>query len=176
MTGPDIRAAGPADADAVADLHADSWRRSYRGMMPDAYLDGDVVADRRRVWHDRFAEPRPDQRVWLVDGGSGPAGFVCLFGDGDPELGGYVDNLHVRRDAQGTGLGAALLRRSAAWMRAERPGSGLYLWVLEANRAARGFYRRLGAVEDARETFGDPGGGSAPALRCVWPDPAVLTG
>jgi GNAT superfamily N-acetyltransferase len=138
----EIRAAGPADADAIAALHADSWRRSY-------------------------------QRVWLVDGDP-VAGFVCLFGDGDPVLGAYVDNLHVDRDVQGRGVGAALLRHAAGWTLAERPGSGLYLWAFAANVRARGFYRHLGAVEDAREEFGDPGGGSGPSVRCVWPDPALL--
>lgn len=176
MTGPEIRAAEPADADAIAALHADSWRRSYRGMMPDVYLDGDVLDDRRRVWRERFAAPRPDQRAWLVVDQAGAAGFVCLFGDGDPVLGAYVDNLHVRHDQQGGGLGAALLRRAAAWTLAERPGSGLYLLAKEANGPARGFYRRLGAVEDAREVVADPGGGSGPAVRCVWPDPARLLG
>jgi GNAT superfamily N-acetyltransferase len=175
MIATEVRAAGPADADAIAALHADSWRRSYRGMMPDAYLDGDVVTERRAVWRERFAAPREDQRVWVVDGdGDGLAGFVCLFGDGDPVLGAYVDNLHVRRGVQGRGVGAALLGRAAAWTLAERPGSGLYLWAFEANAAARGFYRRLGAVEDAREEFPDPGGGSGRSVRCVWPDPARL--
>jgi ribosomal protein S18 acetylase RimI-like enzyme len=173
MIATGIRAAVPADADAVAALHAHSWRRTYRGMMPDAYLDGEVHAERRRVWRARFAAPRPDQRVWLV-GGPAPAGFLCLFGDGDPVLGAYVDNLHVRHDAQGRGLGAALLRHAAAWTLAERPGSGLYLWALAANTAARGFYRRLGAVEDAQQSFPDPGGGSSLSVRCVWPDPALL--
>jgi hypothetical protein len=28
-------------------LHADSWRRHYRGAYADAFLDGDVLADRR---------------------------------------------------------------------------------------------------------------------------------
>jgi ribosomal protein S18 acetylase RimI-like enzyme len=174
MDATDIRAARPADADAIAALHADSWRRSYRGMMPDAYLDGDVLADRLDVWRERFAAPRPDQRVWVVDGDP-VAGFVCLFGDDDPVLGAYVDNLHVRHDAQGRGLGAALLRRAAEWTLAERPGSGLYLWAFEANTSARGFYRRLGAVEDDRADDPNPRGSGAPCVRCVWADPAALT-
>jgi GNAT superfamily N-acetyltransferase len=42
-----FRLAGPPDADAIAALHADSWRRHYRGAYSDAFLDGDVGADPR---------------------------------------------------------------------------------------------------------------------------------
>ena len=31
------------DANAIAALHADSWRRHYRGAYSDAFLDGDVA-------------------------------------------------------------------------------------------------------------------------------------
>jgi hypothetical protein len=38
-----FRAAGQDDAHAIAELHADSWRRHYRGAYSDAFLDGDVA-------------------------------------------------------------------------------------------------------------------------------------
>lgn len=40
-----FRLAVPDDAEAVAMLHATSWRRHYRGAYSDAFLDGDVVAE-----------------------------------------------------------------------------------------------------------------------------------
>ena len=49
------------DADSIAALHADSWRRHYRGAYLDTYLDGDVVADRREVWRSRLTQPRESQ-------------------------------------------------------------------------------------------------------------------
>jgi len=39
MALPQFRTGGPDDAGAVALLHADSWRRNYRGVYADAYLD-----------------------------------------------------------------------------------------------------------------------------------------
>jgi hypothetical protein len=49
MTSLRFRPAGPDDAEKVGMLHADSWRRHYRGAYADSFLDGDVVADRRSV-------------------------------------------------------------------------------------------------------------------------------
>ena len=38
-----FRRAEARDADRIAQLHAESWRRTYRGMMRDEFLDGDVL-------------------------------------------------------------------------------------------------------------------------------------
>ena len=40
------RAALRADTERIALLHADSWRRTYRGSYRDTFLDGDVVTNR----------------------------------------------------------------------------------------------------------------------------------
>ena len=53
-TGLRLRVAGRSDAAAIAALHADSWRRHYRGAYSDAFLDGDVHADRLAVWTEQF--------------------------------------------------------------------------------------------------------------------------
>jgi hypothetical protein len=54
-TRPEItfRDASARDIEAIATLHADSWRRHYRGAYLDSFLDGDVVADRLAVWGQR---------------------------------------------------------------------------------------------------------------------------
>ena len=41
--------ASAQDAEAIARLQAQSWRSTYRGMLPDEYLDHHVVADRLAV-------------------------------------------------------------------------------------------------------------------------------
>src|SRR5213592_3783401 len=70
---PQFRLAGPADAEAVANLHADSWRRHYRGAYSDAFLDGDVVADRLAVWTERLREPDPRRCTILAEDARQPA-------------------------------------------------------------------------------------------------------
>ena len=42
------------DAAAIATLHAESWRTAYRGLVPDAFLDGPVVEDRMHLWRKRL--------------------------------------------------------------------------------------------------------------------------
>jgi hypothetical protein len=57
---------------------------------------------------------------------------------------------------------------------ADEPVTGLYLWVLEPNRAAQAFYTRLGGVLRDEEPFDTPGGGRAVGIRVLWPDRSVL--
>src|SRR5690348_9141775 len=76
------RVAGPTDATAVADLHADSWRRNYRGAFADAFLDGDVVAERRAHWATRFTGP--GTTTILAEDGGRLVGFVHVVFDDDP--------------------------------------------------------------------------------------------
>lgn len=61
------RAATPDDTERIARLHAESWRRTYRGLYRDAYLDGDVFADRLAVWRARLGSPSPRQLVILAE-------------------------------------------------------------------------------------------------------------
>jgi GNAT superfamily N-acetyltransferase len=175
MTPATFRFATPADADAVGALHADSWRRHYRGAYSDAYLDGPVHEDRRMVWSERFADEAGTHFTIVAEDGGGLVGFAHTRLDMDPEWGSLLDNLHVTLGHKRRGIGARLMARTAAELMARRPGGGLHLWVLEQNSAAQAFYAARGGTRVGREVRGPfPGGGTAPAWRYAWPDPAVL--
>lgn len=176
---PQLRFAGPADAEAVAELHADSWRRHYRGVYSDSFLDGDVEADRCAVWTDRLRKPDPQRCTIVADNGC-VVGLANAFFDEDPTWGALLDNLHVAHGHQRTGIGSRLLTQTARAV-SEQPGSsGLYLWVLEQNTDAQAFYDALGGRCVGRCLVPRPGGiatritGSPCALRYAWSDPAEL--
>ena len=185
MTFPDrlqFRVAGFSDTDGVATLHADSWRRHYRGAYSDAFLDGDVAADRLAVWTDRLRTPDPASHTIVAEDGGGLVGFAHTVFDDDPSWGALLDNLHVAHRHQRRGVGSRLLALTAQAVTARADRNGLYLWVLEQNVAAQAFYRALGGRCVGQRTISPPGGipgrlnGTPAALRYVWPDPAVLLG
>jgi GNAT superfamily N-acetyltransferase len=156
------------DAEAVAKLHAESWRNAYRGAYRDEFLDGDVFDERAEVWRERLCEPRSSQFVLIAEDAAQIAGFACAYGGDDPQWGTLLDNLHVRRALQRQGLGARLVCRVGVWCRAEYPDCGLYLWVLEQNDRARAFYERMGARDRGGARFDAPGGGEIQSRRCAW--------
>jgi GNAT superfamily N-acetyltransferase len=152
----EFRAATPHDARSIAELHADSWRRHYRGAYTDAYLDGDLTAERHAVWAARMAAPAGTRTVLAVHDGR-LAGFVHVVLDDDPRWGSLVDNLHVRHDRHRGGVGTALLARAAE---AASPG-GMYLWVLHQNTRAQAFYEARGGVLVESGFAAPPGGDPA---------------
>src|SRR6185369_16036285 len=156
-----FRRAEAVDADRIAQLHAESWRRTYRGMMRDEFLDGDVFANRRHAWRDLMATHGAGRLVLLAEEGSNLAGFICVTGDEDVLWGSYIDNLHVAGSHLRRGVGRALMGHAARWLRDSHARSSVYLWVMQANGGARRFYEALGASDVGTRSLLDPGGGSA---------------
>lgn len=166
-----ISAASSADAEAIAALHAASWRATYRGMLPQTFLERDVDDNRRRLWATRFREPAPGQVVWKAVGPSGLAGFACVLLDAHPEWGALLDNLHVAPELTGTGIGARLLDTVRGHVRTAAPGMPLHLWVLEANVGARRFYDRHGGVVAGHNVREILPGIRVPEFRYSWSTP-----
>jgi len=179
MTSPQLRPARADDADQVALLHADSWRRNYRGAYADSFLDGDVEADRQTEWRARLHAPATTETI-LAELDDRLVGFIHVMLDDDPRWGSFIDNLHVRHDLRRTGVGTRLLTAAARAVVERATGNGMYLWVLAQNTAAQRFYRRWGgtSVESAPvpPPGGDPGRlvGTPLGLRMTWPDAAAL--
>ncbi|HEY2504993.1 MAG TPA: GNAT family N-acetyltransferase [Streptosporangiaceae bacterium] len=171
------RQATAQDAAAIGALHADSWRRYYRGAYLDSYLDGDVVADRMAEWNDRLSQRRADWYTVVAEVAGAVTGFAHVILDADPTWGAYLDALHVRHDSKRQGVGARLIAETAQWVARCRPCSGLYLWVLEQNSTAQAFYSSQGGSSVERHLAGPfPGGGHAYSFRYAWPDLSGLIG
>ena len=165
-----LRLGTPDDAEAIAALHAESWRSAYRGLVPDDDLGEGLDAERLQFWRSRFAAPDPDWRVvFLAMSDDLLVGFACVLADADPEHGPLLDNLHVKPGWRGQGIGALLLDKARRWSRSIAPGQPMHLWVLEGNAPARRFYRNQGGVEDERRSE-ERGGMTIAVLRCTWRD------
>jgi GNAT superfamily N-acetyltransferase len=166
-----IRSAGPADAQAVASLHTASWRTAYRSILSEAYL-ADAHVERARHWQARMAAWNPARSFLAVAERNGEAlGFACVMADAEPAHGALLDNLHVRPDAKGSGIGRKLLARAGAWVAATLPGTAMHLTVYLANEGAVGFYRRMGGIAGTPFDYRSPDGAAHPILRFVWAAP-----
>ncbi|WP_420458758.1 GNAT family N-acetyltransferase [Neolewinella sp.] len=157
---PPLHPAAPHDAPRIAALHARSWQENYTAAMSATYLQQEAPAERLAVWTERFAHPAPGMRVLLAEDDDGELlGFSCLFLDHHSEDGSLLDNLHVRADQQGTGLGKRLMQATARLVLAEAQNDKLYLWVLDSNTRARAVYERLGGRVGRSEQHHMPGTG-----------------
>jgi ribosomal protein S18 acetylase RimI-like enzyme len=177
-----FRTAAAQDTQAIAGLHADSWRRHYRGAYSDAFLDGDVTGYLAAVWATRLASPAPQARTILAEADGVLVGIAHTKLGEDPSWGSLIDNLHVAHGLQRSGIGTRLMALAARAVLDWSPASGLYLWVLEQNVAAQSFYEARGGACVERAADPPPGGnpanlnGQPMMLRYAWQDPSRLLG
>lgn len=181
-TGPVVFSpAGASDAVRIAALHADSWRRHYRGAYADTYLDGDLLRERGTVWSARLASPAGTATI-IAERDGRLVGFVHVVLDADARWGSLVDNLHVDHSEHRTGIGTELMAYAARAVLANAGSPALHLWVLQQNTRAQKFYLACGGtrVETgiAAPPCGDPAllNGSPVKYRMAWPDATRLVG
>ncbi len=161
-----IRQATPADSKIIADLHAQSWLNTYRGLLPDHFLDNDLHAERLKYWTGKMTELRHNDFVLLAVDGDVPVGFVAVLDKPEAGFDAFIDNLHVRADQKGKGIGRALMKAVAERLRDSKRHS-VYLWVLNGNAAAEKFYYAVGArsADTTTARFGDT---QVVQKRFVW--------
>jgi GNAT superfamily N-acetyltransferase len=175
-----FRAACPADAPAIAALHADSWQRHYRGAFSDAFLDHDAAGYLLPLWTERLATPDPRAATILAERDGAVVGLAHTLLGHDATRGAFLDNLHVAHGLKRQGIGTRLLTLTGQAVLDWSPNSGLYLWVLEQNSEARAFYTARGAACVERLHVPPPGGdparlnGKPITLIYAWRDPAQL--
>jgi ribosomal protein S18 acetylase RimI-like enzyme len=163
------------DADSIAAVHADSWRRHYRGAYLDTYLDGDIMTERQQVWRDRLSESRTGQFTVIAHQGHNVVGFAHTILDVDSQWGSLLENLHVSSELKRNGIGSRLLSETAQRLLRVRPAGSLHLWVLNQNSAAQAFYGARGGRRVETQLRGPfPGGGRASGHCYYWQDPHCL--
>ncbi|WP_284266937.1 GNAT family N-acetyltransferase [Bradyrhizobium iriomotense] len=170
-----IRTATEKDAAVIAAIHVASWRDAYAHILAPEFLSGGIETDRLAVWSQRLRDPSLTQFVNVAcDPGGLVQAFVCGYCDFDPVWGSLIDNLHVRPQARGQGIGERLFRAAAGQFSATATGAGLHLWVFEANAAGLRFYERLGGSVVEKDRSGIPAAGGKTVLRVHWPAAARI--
>ncbi len=165
-----IRPAEIDDAPAIARVHVDTWRSSYGGIIPQAYLDSMTVQNRTFVWVRLLERAGPafttlvsedhDQRV---------IGFVAggPLRHRDKRYQAEISSLYVLGSHQRESHGRRLFM--AASNRLAQSGfKGLFVWVL-ADNPAKTFYEKVGG-EVVAETVRDFAGKPLKEIGYGWKD------
>ncbi len=139
-----IRQAVSGDAPGIAKVHVDSWRTTYKGIIPDRFLLNLSYEQRTELWDrniaaaDNFvvvAENEEGEIVGFADGSKKATNSVPNSGD--------LTSIYMLEAYQGKGLGKKLLEPLFEHFR--RQGyRKVFVEVLEANKT-RYFYEYYGA-------------------------------
>lgn len=143
-----IRHAVTGDSKVLGDIHSQSFRRAYKGIIPESILDN-FTAEKREKYIQKSLVDGTEEYI-LIFTGKEPAGFMCIGKCRDEDLDssfGEIWGIYIQPAYWNQGIGTELIR----WGIRELKGRGYKkasLWVLEENLNARKFYEKLGFEHD----------------------------
>lgn len=132
-----IRKATSADAGQIAEIVVEDWKKAYRGIIDDEYLDSMSVEARYQIELQRY-------RIYTVAAAEKEIlGFawnqIADSEDSDCE----IIALYVRYGMRKSGIGRALFQHSTDFFRASGK-KRMIIWCLKENNEARKFYEKMG--------------------------------
>lgn len=147
MTATEIRKATLEDAVGIATVHVVAWRETYRGMVPDEFLDNLSVQRRTAQWVNSLSDPENTYHrtfVAVVDGQIAGFSNYGYSVDTASDFRGELFALYLLQSAQGRGIGGELIRAAVDGLR-EMNVDSMMVWVLKDN-PTRTFYEHFGGV------------------------------
>jgi ribosomal protein S18 acetylase RimI-like enzyme len=157
MTPFTIRPAKVEDALGIAQVHVDSWRTTYTGIMPDELLASQSVERREAIWRSMLSNSASQTFMFVAEADDKVVGFAAAGRErGEhPVYKGELYAIYLLVDYQGQGIGRALVTEVVGKL-IERGFTTMLIWVAVGNPAVR-FYEALGGhpVGSKSESFGD---------------------
>jgi ribosomal protein S18 acetylase RimI-like enzyme len=139
-----IRSATSSDAQAIAEVHVQTWQHAYSEILPAEFLAKLSVARRRSMWAESIEKNVPHVLVVEVEGqvvGFSAVGPCRDEGSTKDTYELWAIYLSPHYWSKGIGLQLWLASRRHA---IERGASCLSLWVIAKNSRAIDFYRSVG--------------------------------
>ena len=165
-----IRAATPADAEAIARVHVAAWQHAYQDRLPAEYLAGLRWEQRHEFWARELADPAAGTTTLVAVGPDRTIlGFAtvgpCRDGDRARADQWELYGIYLHPKAWRHGVGRLLAAESLDLV--PQTAVDVSLWVLEGNTGAIAFYDALGFAADGQDKRASIGGRSVRELRLI---------
>lgn len=144
-----IRPAQVADAEAMAKVHVASWQTTYRGKLPQDYIDQFTVERRTAYWTAALQRERHQRGIFVACDAWGEVVGFAGCGPIRQPIEAYDGELYViylQESAQRRGYGRALVHACVVHLLAIGLES-MMLWVLRENEQALRFYAAIGGLD-----------------------------
>ncbi|MCY9547834.1 GNAT family N-acetyltransferase [Lysinibacillus xylanilyticus] len=163
-----IRKANSQDAQDIAKVHVDSWRTTYKGILPDDFLNNLSYEQRTELWKKNIsdatnyvlvAENEQNEIIGFATGATRKTNSVPNATD--------LTSIYLLEEYQGIGIGKQLLTEIFAYFKL-KGYEKVFVEVLAENKT-RNFYEYYGA-QYVDNTEIKIGGKVLEELIYVWND------
>ncbi|MDQ0351942.1 ribosomal protein S18 acetylase RimI-like enzyme [Alkalibacillus filiformis] len=142
-----IREANISDASGIGKVHVDSWRSTYKGIVPDEYLNNMTYEKREKLWINNISAQ--DQYIIVAEDETGQ---IVGFASGgkrvtnEHEDSGDLTSIYILEEFQGQGVGTQLMKEMFAYFRKVGYHT-IFVEVLKSNES-KFFYEAFEAVHN----------------------------
>lgn len=163
-----IRRATADDAPEIANVHLNSWREAYRGLLPQGYLDELPLTFKERMNTWKRISTQENKALYVAEASSGIVGFAGFRHGQEPSLKefGELGAIYLLQKYKGRGVGDGLLRMGMQQL-INWNYSKAYCWVLKGNPTIK-FYERTGASFNGMQKTDEIGGLQVQELVYEW--------
>lgn len=137
-----VRKANLADVKEIAKVHVDSWKTTYRNILPEEFLMSLSYENREQLWVNVI----PNGNVFVAENDEGK---IVSFSSGGKERSrkykeyqGELSSIYILREYQGQGIGKLLVK--PVIQKIEKLGINTMLVFVLADNNSRLFYENLG--------------------------------
>lgn len=144
-----IRQVVITDASDLAKIHVETWRKAYKGIVPNSVLS--KMSYENRLTYFNQAVNHEKNVVYETE--QGILGFMTYGECRDMDLNmsyGEIWGIYVHPDFWGQSIGTSLMQWAITYFK-DNKKQAVVLWVLEDNTNACMFYERLKFVKDGQK-------------------------
>ncbi len=140
-----IRKATYDDAEAIADIHARTWKNTYKDLIDEKDISNITYENRKTLWETILSVQTGNRCTYVIHNEEQIVGFIS----GGPErtkrfnYDTEIYNIYLLDEFQQQGLGVRLLYVFAVEMK-KRGYRSILVWILKKNPSSR-FYERYEA-------------------------------
>jgi ribosomal protein S18 acetylase RimI-like enzyme len=137
----EVRRARVGDAPRLADVFRDSWRATYRGVIPHTHLENMIRRRGPARWRNAI---RSGEMILVIEFDGEIVGYAtCGTTRSRCAHKGEIYEIYLLPDFQGLGFGEFLFE-ACRFRLDQRRLPGLIVWALAENSQAVNFYWHLG--------------------------------
>ena len=158
-----IRDAVYSDIDNIAKLYISNWKETYKGLLPEDYLNSLTKEYAVEKWNKYL---KSENHIFVAYEENEFLGFVASKKDDNEECYWYLDSLHITKNSRGTGIGTKLIYKVGKYA-LTNGYQCMSICIVKGNDSAKSIYKKLGAVH-YKYFIDDFGGVKSNSEKLIW--------